>query len=323
MAFRSIGIMLTRKCTAACDSCCFECSPESDEELSIGAIKHFLNTTADDETLSTIAFTGGEPFLRFEELCDLIAFVNEDLHKQVSVVTNCFWASSLRRATEVVAQLKHLGLSHISFSCDHYHAKYVPITYVRNALDACHEVGIPIALCSIVQVGESIDDLIADLGDSFYRTMYEVDYCLPAGRAKKAFSDTSFQRTCDPANMKCIFDGSASIGSNGKVYPCCSQTIMDSCIDVGHYKYDSYSTIVGNVENNGLLHLIRYVGFLPFYEYAVNELKLSLPERFVRPCELCQLLFADEAKLDSFAPLIDAEIEKLFKENKEQEEQTC
>ncbi len=304
--------MITRRCTASCDSCCFECSPRIDEELDVEVLRRFLQTTIDDKGLSLVSFTGGEPFLRFSDLCDLISFVTKELNKQVSVVTNGFWADSPQRAVELATAVKALGLDRISFSCDHYHSRYVPISYVKNALDACHEAGIAIAMCSIVRNGETIEDIVADLGESLFRTMYEIDYCVPSGRAKKIFPESAYRRSCDPANMRCVYDGSLSIGSNGKIYPCCSQTILDSCIDIGDYRHDTYSGIVDKVENNGLLHLIKYVGFKPFYDYATNVLKMNLPKKFVRPCELCQTLFSNETQLEAFTPLVDEEIGKLF-----------
>lgn len=308
MTYSHLGVMLTKKCTASCDTCCFNCTPRSKETLEVDMLKQFLSTTTACEDLRQITFTGGEPFVMREELYDLISFVVKVLHKEASVVTNCYWANSPTASMEVVSRLKTLGVRKLSLSYDHYHSRYVPASYVMNALDACHALQVATVMCSVVAKGEQVSDLIADLGDSFHRTVYETDYVIPIGRAKSAFTADAFVRCCDVRDMKCPFDGSLSIASNGKIYPCCSQTVLDSCIEIGDYVSDTFEQVTERANNNGLLYLVRNIGFEPFYGYATQALGWKLPEKYVRPCELCQLLFSSEEKLDDFAPLIDMEI---------------
>ena len=59
---------MTRRCNAACDICCFSCSPASRQHLDPDLIRTVLEQAASVDSIKEIHFTGGEPFLDFELL---------------------------------------------------------------------------------------------------------------------------------------------------------------------------------------------------------------------------------------------------------------
>ena len=100
--WRSAGLLLTYKCNAACKFCYYCCSPENDGlmsvETAIAAWRGIKKLAGDS---ARIHLTGGEPFLYFERLCEILeAGRNENLGKVDLVETNGFWAGD-ESATEV------------------------------------------------------------------------------------------------------------------------------------------------------------------------------------------------------------------------------
>ncbi|EGJ27896.1 hypothetical protein [Streptococcus porcinus] len=58
---KSIGILTTMKCTAACQECCFECSPNRKERITFTEIKEIIDSIVIAfPTIKVIAWTGGE-----------------------------------------------------------------------------------------------------------------------------------------------------------------------------------------------------------------------------------------------------------------------
>ncbi len=70
--FDFLGIALTRKCTARCRICCFECSPQQTEELDGELVLRMIQEAAGIPEIKKIGFTGGEAMLREELLLTCI-----------------------------------------------------------------------------------------------------------------------------------------------------------------------------------------------------------------------------------------------------------
>lgn len=73
------------------------------------------------------------------------------------MVTNAFWAYSLKAAEEKLKRLKEAGLHLINISIDKFHQEFVPIQWVRNAIDAAKSLGIEIILGSVITKGDGME----------------------------------------------------------------------------------------------------------------------------------------------------------------------
>lgn len=60
--FKSVGIMLTKQCTAECDICCFFCSLHKNEKMSKELIVKIINEAKIVNSISTFGISGSEPF---------------------------------------------------------------------------------------------------------------------------------------------------------------------------------------------------------------------------------------------------------------------
>ena len=132
----AITFITTYKCNSACGNCCFQCSPQRKECLSLHQIVDCLEQVKTDfPTVKMLILTGGECTL-LSYLSQLINIANKEYGLSVRIVTNASWASSYVKARMKIAEWKALGLSEINFSTGDEHLEYVPIENIKNAIIA-------------------------------------------------------------------------------------------------------------------------------------------------------------------------------------------
>jgi YydG family peptide modification radical SAM enzyme len=298
--------------------CCFQSNPRCTESLDRERVKEYIRQTADIPDIKTVSFTGGEPFLTFQDLEEFIELASQS-GKRVTTITNGFWARDYSIAFDKLSRLKALGLSHISLSHDNYHHEFVKSEYVKIVLEAAVQLEISTTLSMVVKKDEKVGHLIDSIGSGLYGPEIYVVPCLPAGGASIVFNDEDFHRTLSIEGLRCIYDGNIIVSYDGFIYPCCSQMILDTGLTVGSFERLSLSQALDKINNNSLLYLLRNEKFDFFIDIAINKLGMVLPEKVVNVCELCAILFTPE-NVPLFAPFIMDRIEELEKEQASKDE---
>ena len=128
-----LAFTLTQKCSAQCEICCFESSPTCTMSLDINRVREYINSASKLDYIKTIAFTGGEPFLIYNDLRELIKLASLS-GKRVTTITNGYWASNYDLVITKIKELKERGLNHLSISYDSYHSEYIDVNNIRNIL---------------------------------------------------------------------------------------------------------------------------------------------------------------------------------------------
>jgi organic radical activating enzyme len=140
--WRNAGLLLTYKCNAACEFCYYNCSPTKDGLMSVEtAISSWqsLKLLAGDS--ARIHITGGEPFLYFQRLCEILTEAKkQDLTPVDLIETNAFWATDKKIITERLKLLDELGIRKFKISTDPFHQEYVPIEPVRRLAQLATEI---------------------------------------------------------------------------------------------------------------------------------------------------------------------------------------
>lgn len=312
MKYTTLGIALFRKCNANCDVCCFESSPSCTEHLNVDLIKKFIDSAAGDKDLKSVSFTGGEPFLEYDLLLELVGYAASKGFN-ANLISNCFWAKSEEIAFEKIQELKKAGLKRMNVSFDQFHNEYIPAKNVGNVLRACRRLEIPVVLGMIKISSTDIGCLINQLDNSILDSALMVYPALPVGGAKKTLSENDYIKyPLGETSLNCQYNGNIVVGFDGKIRPCCNQCVVGTELIIGDYEKDDYRKVLQNAKNNGLLFLLRNFGLGKFIDYAKQVLKLELPDEVVSPCEICELLFCKE-NLDKFYPFVKEEIEKIQK----------
>jgi YydG family peptide modification radical SAM enzyme len=300
--YNTLAFTIHRKCSAACSMCCFESTPICTETLDRERILAYIDESKDIDEIKTVSFTGGEPFMTFSDLVRLVRAAKA-ARKRVTTISNSFWATSYENAYNKLAILKEAGLDHLSLSHDSYHKEYVKTEYVKNVLNAAIQLGIQTTLAMVVVKDEKIGNIINDLGSGLYGPTIEIVPCLPAGGARTTFKDDQFFRSLSVEGLRCIYDGNIVVTYSGKIYPCCSQMVMDTELTVGDYTNLSLKEALNNIKNNGLLYLLRNENFDYLIDVAKNNIGIDVPDKVVNVCELCAILFKD-GNISKFKPYI-------------------
>jgi len=140
--WRYAGIMLTYKCSSACEFCYFNCSPAQGGLIPIQtAIEAWRGLKILAGQKAKIHITGGEPFIYFEHLARLLAASQkENLGPIDQIETNAFWASNEKNIIERLRKLNNLGMQRLKISCDPFHQRYIDIECVRRLATIASEL---------------------------------------------------------------------------------------------------------------------------------------------------------------------------------------
>ena len=83
---------------------------------------------------------------------------------------------------------------------------------------------------------------------------------------------------------------------DGKVYPCCSPTVFDTCLSVADVD-SSVEKSIFNIKHNLLLSALRKRGFKWLFEKCIERGLIDdsyMNRRYVDACEMCRILFSSE-----------------------------
>lgn len=139
---RTLSLITTHRCTAACSNCCFSCSPQHEgPTVPSENLKQYITEAAAFGSFEVVVFTGGECFLYGKSLDDMISHATSH-HLKTRFVSNGYWATSMRVARERVKTLVESGLTEANFSTGDNHQKFVKLDYVMNGAVACAESGL-------------------------------------------------------------------------------------------------------------------------------------------------------------------------------------
>ena len=307
MRYRNLGITLTRKCSASCDICCFSSSPSCCESLDEEIVKKFIATSEHVLGIEFIAFTGGEPFLDYDLLLRLVKF-STSIGKKSTVITNCFWANTQEIANERLRELKQYGVVRVSLSYDKWHSQFVSSDNVKRVVKACNEHMLPVRIGLVCLKDDKVGELIDNLGDEGLNVVFQTVPCLPVGAARDNLEESQFLKNTPNPPLPCIYDGNLVVSYDGKIYPCCSQMVVDTALCVGDYRTDTVEEVLKRIKNNGILYLLRNRG-VDFFLDEAKKLGIEVPDKVVNQCELCALFFKEE-NLKLFLPFVKKELKE-------------
>jgi hypothetical protein len=151
---KTLSIMPTYACPAACADCATLSSPTDPNRL---AAAHITAAIAEAKTLDffNIVFTGGEATLRWPELLGWIRQAH-DLGLPTRLVTNAHWAIRDETARARIVQLVAAGLSEINFSTGDEHVRFVPLERVARAVVAARRAGLPVHVMIEMREGNAV-----------------------------------------------------------------------------------------------------------------------------------------------------------------------
>jgi radical SAM protein with 4Fe4S-binding SPASM domain len=220
-----------------------------------------------------ISFTGGEPFLAFDELLELIKHSSKTrLLKEV--VTGCSWANNMDEAVYSLRCLRDAGLNALNISVDDFHQTHIPLSNVQNCFDTAKKLGLNIVLMITVARGSKINSktIKGILGDQSIQVIGKPQVRSPSALAiESAF--TPIGRGSEISTNMLVYNKVSTYGGcneiltdigikpNGDVLPCCSAlSLVDDAV-LGNIKDESLSKILDRAWRDERFTRIRLNGF--------------------------------------------------------------
>lgn len=292
---KSLVINIDSKCNAACLHCCFSCSPDSTDCISGNEIDNILDIVKDREDIRQVAITGGEPLLRHDEVIKIIK-ESSNAGKDVTLITNGFWAKNIDITNEVLTELINCGLRAITVSYDYFHAQFIPISAVKNLFSALKHYDVSTALNMVVDREHKGKEIIDKLGETVFGVPITMVPVSRVGRGSY-ISDKKLYFT-DYRNSKLECPATSwefVIHHNGFVYPCCSPMVFETSLILGDIRTESIEDIEENLFSNIILLILKENGLNWFIEKMGLKLDLS---KFVSVCEVCKIVFESADNID-------------------------
>ena len=136
---RYASILMTYSCTIACRHCCFNCWPRNGRGV-VGvedAVRHLAEFHRMDRA---IHIAGGEPFMHYGRLRDIVHAASDAGVPPHFIETNCSWCVSDDLTRERMSDLKDHGVLWMLISADPYHLRHVPVDRVARGIAIAEEI---------------------------------------------------------------------------------------------------------------------------------------------------------------------------------------
>ena len=292
---KNVSLLITYKCTARCKMCCWSCSPERTEEMSLKDIKQYVDQAREVVSVEQISLTGGEPFIDFEKLLKAVAYIST-CGFEPKVITNCFWATNYEKSEYILNKLVKNGLKSFRVSTDEFHEEFVPLENVCNALKAAKNLGLDINIGSTKKAdqhknyGEILDNTVGLEGIDYMESNL-----VHEGRAKKLPIEY-FDYRQEKLKTGCNVIERPLITPHGDMYPCCMIPLSKN-LTLGNIKKGmKLSDVLHESLNSTLFTALALYGPLRLYDrflsYTKDKKKGNYKKMFVTMCEVCNWLLS-------------------------------
>lgn len=287
-------LLVTARCNASCAHCSTSCGPHRTEHLPAEVIMRSIDEAAAlsvNEPLE-ISISGGEPFLDFTLLKDVISH-GFGHGAYMTCVSNGYWATSPARAATLLRELKDAGLALLAISTSKFHEEFISRKRVDCAINAAREVGLE----CVLKVVRSADD--AELGDVSARAKLagvrrtETIRLVPSVRQGAAIPETDFVRetalpsgTCPAAVI--------TVAETGHAYMCCSPGAFNDFLRLGNVIEQGLGVVRENFYLGAKQQILRRFG-PRYFAKAIKQCgaKQRLRSSYGNVCDLCTHIAKD------------------------------
>lgn len=143
-----IHFLLTYTCLFECDHCFLYSHPGADGTFTLEQIETVLHQAKRIDSVNSIYFEGGEPFLYYPLLMAAVERARK-AGFDVGIVTNAYWAVSQKDARLWLEPLAALGIADLAISDDSFHYGDRKDTPARMAVAAAKTMGLPVGVICI------------------------------------------------------------------------------------------------------------------------------------------------------------------------------
>lgn len=278
MHLTGLHLILTYRCTYECDHCFVYSSPRTEATMPLAMALDAVRQARDLGTVTEIFVEGGEPFLLYPVMLEIIRHASA-LGLDSGVVTNGYYATTVRDAEIALKPLKAAGLTSLSVSDDAFHSDPADgATPASRVVEAARRLDIAVNTICIQSPQTCLE--VREKG-----TPIEGGTVRFRGRAVEKLLSTDLPRKPWESFSECPDEDFEQIGRLhldpfGYLYPC--QGLV-----VGNLKHASLSQIVRryNPSSRPVIGPILHGGPAEL----VRMYSLPLHDTYADACHLCYL----------------------------------
>jgi hypothetical protein len=135
MKVTGASFLLTFKCTAKCKHCSYRGAPtRANRHITLTDAIRWLTELTDTQPFDWLTVHGGEPFLFYDILKEIVQNAAKLGIPKVGVITNAYWATDLKTAKQALSELMDAGINRITVSIDAFHQEYIPLERAKTAI---------------------------------------------------------------------------------------------------------------------------------------------------------------------------------------------
>ncbi|AAU92989.1 radical SAM/SPASM domain-containing protein [Methylococcus capsulatus] len=283
-----IGLSYTRTCPLTCGHCITESSPHVKGKMQIEQVSEYLKVIP--PFASGVCFTGGEPFLYYQDILELVLQA-KDLGLKTSLVTGAGWVRGESSTRARIKALAEAGLGHICISWDQYHEEFSardrPLRLARLAIEA----GMGVAVRVVTSTEEQKEAYHALFDGLPVYLQYQAP--VKVGRAASLPAE-HFTFVAEPPAGVCNVILTPVIEADGTVYACCGPSYYagkSSPLRLGNTFEEPLEDILARAREDALLELILNAGPHGLYqllkEHPVGQERFKARPAYTGICELC------------------------------------
>lgn len=332
---RSIALLTTFQCNAACSSCCNGCSPKITKRMTLDEMKYYIDEClrAYPLTIKELSLTGGECFLLGEDLDEIVRYGSER-GLSVSLLTNGYWGHTYEAAEARISSLREAGLNECGFSVGEEHQKFIPKLNCRNAIVAAVNSGCKVEVRiekypdkkSNWFVDHLLNDLeLADMVVKRKLLAFPLEWT-NFNNGESCEQELSEQRL-DPLSNGKQSNPCPQIGRKiyitpyGDVLPCCGlSSLRIPHLRLGNILKEPLEDVYGRIHRDVMKFTIRQDGGASILHsiYEATDVKFRSVDT---PCDLCRELFCNPGIIPLLRALngIPQETEKTLRTDLGQE----
>ncbi len=307
MRLDGLAFLMTDKCNASCDVCCFSCTPNGKALLDKELIKDYIRQAAEIGTVKTVSFSGGEAILYYDQLKECMEYA-KSFGFRTTLITNGFWGKDYQKGYEMIKGLSEAGMTKMTISVDRFHQEYIPIESVRNAIRIATVLGVALTISMMdLKNGKSVYDSIEALRPEIYGKELTVYPAFPVGKAAETIDQEEVICICESSTSLCPFDNFIIVHFDGSMLMCCSQ--FSSFIPMTHlgtFGETSLKEAIDNFNKNDHLYVMFSHG-LSWYAELAKKLGFPVKKTYSGPCHMCHELLGDPEFIKAAGPYVTKE----------------
>lgn len=285
---KDLIFLTTLRCPLECAHCIVDSSPRRTESIHPDLLYSLIEQAA-DLGVSTIGFTGGDPFVRPRELETAVRTAKER-GLRVVIVSSAFWAGTPSQARRMLLPFREIDM--LGISTDGFHDQFVSLEHIRHALQAAKDYRIPTIEVQVTSLYASARDSVRSaLGVAHEDVPIRWQRLWPVGRAAPLI--LGHEDSLVPLaslNLDCPM-GPPVITPDLKLKGCCSSLLnlgASNPIILGDLAKEDLSTALQRATTHSYYLYLKTFGVAPLVEILTRKGRsAALAPAYSDVCHLC------------------------------------